>query len=114
MNRFLWTPCIQLSNKRGVHAYRFWKIPPSTKRNPPSTFIDFITKVSDIIAEPNEDFSHGHFELQNFILAQKMMFITPSTFSDFATPLRSFERLDTPPCYRIVKLGHLGHLKLQK
>ena len=39
-------------------------------------FIDFITKVSDIIA----DFSHGHFELQNFILAQKMMFITPSTF----------------------------------
>ena len=40
--------------------------------------------MSDIIAEPNEDFSHGHFELQNFILAQKMMFINPSTFSDFA------------------------------
>ena len=40
--------------------------------------------MSDIIAEPNEDFSHGHFELQNFILAQKMMLITPSTFSDFA------------------------------
>ena len=52
-----------LSNKRGVHDYQFGKIPPSTKRNPPSTFIDFITKVSDIIAEPNEDFSHGHFEL---------------------------------------------------
>jgi hypothetical protein len=50
-----------LSNKRGDHAYRFWKIPPSTKKNPPSTFIYFITKVSDIIAEPN--FSHGHFEL---------------------------------------------------
>ena len=31
-----------LSNKRGAHAYRFWKIPPSTKKIPPSTFIDFI------------------------------------------------------------------------
>ena len=29
----------------------------------PSTFIEFITKVSDIIAEPNDDFSHSHFEL---------------------------------------------------
>ena len=29
-----------LSNKRGAHAYCFWKIPPSTKKNPPSTFID--------------------------------------------------------------------------
>jgi len=28
--------------------------------------------VSNIIAEPNEDFSHGHFELWNFILAQKL------------------------------------------
>ena len=44
-------------------------------------FIDFINKVSDII---NGDFSHGHFELKNFILTQKMMLITPSTFSDFA------------------------------
>ena len=35
---------------------------PSTKKNPPSTFIDFITKVSDIIAEPNDDFL-SHFEL---------------------------------------------------
>ena len=52
-----------LSNKRGVHAYLFWKIPPSTKKNPPSTFIDFISKVSDIIAQPNDDFPHGHFEL---------------------------------------------------
>ena len=40
--------------------------------------------MSDVIAETNGDFSHSHFELQNFILAQKMMFITPSTFSDFA------------------------------
>ena len=30
----------------------------SNKRSP-----DFITKVSDIIAEPNDDFSHNHFEL---------------------------------------------------
>ena len=57
-------------------------------------FIDFITKVSDIIAEPSEDFFHSHFELQNFFLAQKMMFITPSTFSDFAffaPPARLFQ-----------------------
>ena len=62
-----------LSNKCGVHAYQFWKIPPSTKKNPPSTINDSITKVSDIIAEPNDDFSHGHFELKNFILAQKLI-----------------------------------------
>ena len=54
------------------------------KKNPPSTFIDFITKVSDIIAETNDDFSHNHFKLQNFILAQKLTFIPPSIFSDFA------------------------------
>jgi hypothetical protein len=28
--------------------------------------------VSNIIAEPNDDFSHNHFELLNFILAQKL------------------------------------------
>ena len=32
--------------------------------------IDFITKLSDILTEPNDDFSDGHFELQNFILPQ--------------------------------------------
>ena len=62
----------------------------------PSTFSDF-----PFLAHPprllisllkcNEDFSHDHFELQNFILAQKMMFITPSTFSDFPF-------LAPPPC----------------
>jgi hypothetical protein len=41
----------------------FEKFHPPQKKNPPSTFIDFITKVSNIIAEPNEIFSHGHFEL---------------------------------------------------
>ena len=50
-----------LSNKRDVHTF-FEKFHPP-KKNPPSTFIDFITKVSDIVAEPNEDFSDGHFEL---------------------------------------------------
>ena len=29
-----------LSNKRGAHGYRFWEIPPSSKKNPPSAFID--------------------------------------------------------------------------
>ena len=29
-------------------------------------FIKFITKVSDIIAEANEDFSHGHFKWSFF------------------------------------------------
>ena len=48
-------PYSHLSNKRGAHAYRFWKIPPSTKKNPPQVF--------DIIAEPNDNFSHGQFEL---------------------------------------------------
>ena len=52
-----------LSNKRGAHAYQFWKIPPSSKKNSPSSFIDFITKVSDINAEPDDNFSHDHFEL---------------------------------------------------
>ena len=28
--------------------------------------------MSHIIAESNDDFSHGHFELKNFILAQKL------------------------------------------
>ena len=62
----------------------------------PSTFIDFITKVSDIIAEPNDDFSHGHFELQNFILDQKLTCITTTSFSDFAFFAPS-PRLFQPP-----------------
>ena len=59
--------------------------------------MDFINKVSDVIAETNEDFSHGHFELQNFILPQKMMFLTSSTFSGFAF-FASSPRLFQPPC----------------
>ena len=50
--------------------------------------------VSDIIAKTNDDFSHDRFELENFILAQKLMFITPSTFRDFpflAYPPRLFQ-----------------------
>jgi hypothetical protein len=45
----------------------FEKFHPPQK-NPPSTSIDFITKVSDIIAETNDDFSHNPIELKNFIL----------------------------------------------
>ena len=41
----------------------FEKFHPPQKEIPPSTFIEFITKVSNIIAEPNDDFSHSHFEL---------------------------------------------------
>ena len=41
----------------------FEKFHPPQKKNPPSSFIDFITKVSDIIAEPDDNFSHDHFEL---------------------------------------------------
>ena len=33
------------------------------KKNSPSLFIDFITKMSDIIAEPDDNFSYDHFEL---------------------------------------------------
>ena len=65
-NREMWVSgntYSHLSNKRGAHAYQFWKIPSSSKKDPPSSFIDFITKVSDIIAEPDDNFSHDHFEL---------------------------------------------------
>ena len=44
-----------LSNKRDVTLTNF-------EKNPPSMFIDFIIKVSAIIAEPNDNFIHGHFE----------------------------------------------------
>ena len=44
------------SNKRDVTLTNF-------EKNPPSMFIDFIIKVSDIIAEPNDDFPLCHFEL---------------------------------------------------
>ena len=65
------------------------------RKIPPSTFIDFVTKVSDIFAETNDDFSHGYFELKNLILAQKLTFIPPSTFSDFAFmhPLHVYSNL---------------------
>ena len=36
---------------------------PQKENHPPRTYIDYVTKVSDIIAEPDEDFSHGYFEL---------------------------------------------------
>ena len=52
-----------LSNKRDVKLTDFGKFHPAQNKSPPCMFIDFITKVSDVIAEPNEDFSHGHFEL---------------------------------------------------
>ena len=32
----------------------------------------FITKMPNIIAETNDNFSHDHFELYNFIVAQKL------------------------------------------
>ena len=35
-------------------------------------FIDFISTLFDILTEPNDDISHSHFELQNFILPQKL------------------------------------------
>ena len=41
----------------------FEKFHPPQNKNPPSSFIDFINKVSDIIAEPDDNFSHDHFEL---------------------------------------------------
>jgi hypothetical protein len=69
----------------------FEKFHPPQKKNSPSTFIDFIVKVSDIIAETNDNCSHDHFELQNVILAQNLMFITPSTIIDFPF-------LAPPPC----------------
>ena len=51
-----------LSNKREVTLTDFEKFHPPQK-NPPSTFIDFITKLSYILTQPEDAFSHGHFEL---------------------------------------------------
>ena len=51
-----------LSNKREVTLTDFEKFHPPQK-NHPSTFIDFITKLSNILTEPDDDFSHSHFEL---------------------------------------------------
>ena len=51
-----------LSDKREVMLTNFRKFhPPQIKS--PSTFIDFITKLSNIPTEPNGDFSNCHFEL---------------------------------------------------
>ena len=36
-------------------------------------FIDFIKKLSNILTESDDDFSHGHFEQKNFVLSQKLM-----------------------------------------
>ena len=59
-----------LSNKRGAHAYRFWKIPPSTKKKSPLHVYWF----------------HTYIPTSTFIPA--------STFSDlaiFASPPRLFQ-----------------------
>ena len=47
-----------LSNKRGIHAYRFWKIPPSKKKKkiPPPRLLISLLLYADIIAETNDDF----------------------------------------------------------
>ena len=67
------------------------------KKNPLSTFIDFITKLSKILTEPNDDFSYGHFKLQNFILAQiltekgklSLQLLHPSMFIPTSTVIRA-------------------------
>ena len=51
-----------LSKKRNVKLTDFGKFHPAQNNNLPCTFIDFI-KTFNILTEPNEDFSHGHFEL---------------------------------------------------
>ena len=53
-----------LSNKRDVMLTDLRKFHPAQKENPPCTFIDFITKLWDILTEPNDGFY--------FILAQKL------------------------------------------
>ena len=52
-----------LSNKCGVPRLPILINSTLHKMKSPSTFVDFITKVSDVIAEPNKDFSLSHFEL---------------------------------------------------
>ena len=97
-----------LSNKRGVHAYRFWKIPPSTKRNPSSTFIDLITKVSDVIAKTNDEFFSRSFFAIKLYSSSKMDMYYPRHiywFCIFAPPPRFLERweyiLTQPDLFRL-------------
>ena len=58
----------RLSNKHDVTLTDFGKFHPAQNKNPPW----FHYKTFNILTEPNEDFPHGHFELQIFILAQKL------------------------------------------
>jgi hypothetical protein len=51
-----------LSNKREVTLTDFEKFHRPQKKNP-AAFIDFITKLSDILTEPDDDFFHDHFDL---------------------------------------------------
>ena len=46
----------------------FGKFHPAQNKNPP----EFHYKTLNILTESNDNFSHGHFELYIFILAQKL------------------------------------------
>ena len=56
-----------LSNRCDVTLTDFGKFHPTQNKNPPCTFIDFITKLSvktfNILTESNEDLSHDYFKL---------------------------------------------------
>ena len=92
---FLFSLCEQVIIKRWGTLTDFGKFHPPQK-NPPSVFIYLITKLSDNLTEPIDDYCHGHFELLNFILAQKLtekgqlilQLLHPSRFVPTSTVIR--------------------------
>ena len=60
--------------------------------NPPSTFIDFIAKLSDILTEPNDNFYHGHFGLLRLYSGSKIDRKRPVDFATFE-PLHVYSNL---------------------
>jgi hypothetical protein len=61
---FLFSLCEQVIIKRWGTLTDFGKFHPPQK-NPPSVFIYLITKLSDNLTEPIDDYCHGHFELKS-------------------------------------------------
>ena len=52
-----------LSDKRDVMLADFGKFHPAQNKNPPLHVYWFDYKTFNILTEPNDDFSHGYFEL---------------------------------------------------
>ena len=81
--QFFW-PCSSfhyshLSNKRGAHAYRFWKIPPSTKKKFPLQVYWFHKFIPTSTFIPASTFSDLAILLQCTVIYLIIWKISPST-----------------------------------